>query len=305
MEEEILESPVDNRKISLQGMSKRELRDLHYAEEVKMAKTILSCEPFSEQRSQLLNKGYDFVESLKLRYEKSENGGFGVSPASVKLVKDIVNSRLEQDGREQIIYEAGVGTGYALKELSSMPGVRFYGCDVTLLPSVRKIMQENQNLSIHERTLYDDLEKMSDESIDVFYADNVIEHLIPDEVPFILKRLNKKMKKGGQLIWLIPNKYLGPEDVSKYYLPKGHKAAGFHFMEMGYGECICLAVRHGFKPKWVVKKMGNSYCVERDLFFVKNCKRILKEQIIRQIKNSTIRSELLSMGIYSCYILEK
>lgn len=305
MTEEYLVSPVDGREISLKGMSRIELRDLHYAEEVKMAKMVLSYKPFSKQRIQLLNRGYEFVESLKLRYERNEEGSFGASPTSVKIVKDVISYRQERSQTQQVVYEAGVGTGYAVKELSAIKGVKFCGCDVTLLPSVKKIMKEDQGICIHERTLYDDLEEMPNESIDVFYADNVIEHLIPDEVPFIFKRLNKKMKKGGQLIWFIPNKFLGPQDVSKYYLPKGQKAVGFHFMEMGYGECICLAVKYGFKPKWIVKKAGNGFCVEKDQFFVKNLKKVVQEQIAKQIKNPAIRLELLAMGTYTCYVLEK
>lgn len=305
MTEEQLISPVDHKEISLSGMSKIEMRDLHYTEEVKMAKMILSYKPFSKQRSQLLNRGYEFVENLKLRYERNDEGSFGASPLSVKIIKDVISYRQERNQTQQIVYEAGVGTGYAVKELSVIKGVKFYGCDITLLPSVKKIMQEDQTICIHERTLYEDLEKMPNESIDVFYADNVIEHLIPDEVPFIFRRLNKKMKKGGQLIWFIPNKYLGPQDVSKYYLPKGQKAAGFHFMEMGYGECIFLALKHGFKPKWIVKKSGNSLCVERDYLFIKNFKKVVQEQIIKQIRNPAIRLELLTMGIYTCYVFEK
>lgn len=305
MEEIKLISPADNRKISLKGMSRIELRDLHYTEEVKMAEMILSYKPFSKQRIELLNRGYEFVESLKLLYEKNENGSFGSSPTSIKLVKDIIDYRLEKNKTQQIVYEAGVGTGYAMKELSAIQDVKFCGCDVTLLPSVKEIMQGSQNISVHERTLYNDLAQMPDASIDVFYADNVIEHLIPDEVSFILKRLNKKMKRGGQLIWFIPNKYLGPEDVSKYYLPKGQKATGFHFMEMGYGECIYLALKHGFKPKWIVERSGNSCCIEKDMFFIKNLKRVLQEQMIKQIKNPIVRLELMEMGNYTGYIFEK
>lgn len=301
----ILVSPVDNREILLNGLSRRELRDLHYIEEAKMAKMILSYAPFSEERRQMLNKGYNFVENLKLHYERTESESFGATPASVELVKKVIENRKKNSKRQQIVYEAGVGMGYAVKELAALSGVKFYGCDVSLLSFVREMIEKHKELHIHEKTLFDDLAAIDDNFIDVFYADNVMEHMIPDEISYVLKRLNKKMRKGGQLILLIPNSNLGPYDVSRYYLPKGHKAAGFHFMEMGYGECLRLLVSHGFKPKWIAKSEKGRYVVERDLFFIKNISRIIKEQAIGKIKNPIVRSELFTMDVYHCYILEK
>lgn len=242
MVEDILISPVDQREILLTGMFRRELRDLHYSEEIKMAEMILSLPPFSEERKQLLNEGYAFVEALKLCYERNVNGSFGSSPASVKLIEDIIEQRKKRKKGIQIVCEAGVGAGYAVERLDAVSGVKFYGCDVKILPSVREIMRRDQELCILERTLYEDLAELENDWIDVFYTDNVIEHLIPDEVSHIIKRLYRKMKIGGQLIWFIPNKYTGPNDVSRYYLPKGHAATGFHSREMGYGECLRLAI---------------------------------------------------------------
>lgn len=304
MGDDILKSPIDGREISVRDMSRRELRKLHYTEEIKMAEMIFSFKPFSKERKELLNNGYDFVENLKLRYERTGNGSFGASPATVKLVRDVVEKRKEKGNKQQIIYEAGVGMGYAVKELATIPDVKFWGCDVALLPNVKEMIQENPELRIRENTLYDDLEKIRDDFIDVFYADNVIEHLIPDEALFILKRLNKKMKRGGQLIWIIPNRYLGPHDVSKYYLPKGEKATGFHFMEMSYQETVKLAIRCGFKPKWIVKRTGRKFYIEKDPLYLKNFTRILQEAIIGKL-DSIIRSELFFRDVYNCYIFEK
>lgn len=305
MKDEILISPVDKREILITGMSRRELRDLHYTEEIKMAKMILSLPPFSEKRKKLLNEGYAFVETLKLHYERNVNGSFGSTPASVKLVEDIIEYRKKTKKGTQIVYEAGVGTGYAVERLAAVSGVKFYGCDVKLLPAVKNIIQKNEELCIRERTLYEDLDEIENDWIDVFYADNVIEHFIPDEVPYIMKRLYRKLKKGAQLIWFIPNKYTGPNDISRYYLPKGHAATGFHFMEMGYGECLRLAILNGFKPKWIAGKSGNAYFLEKDRFGLKNYRKVIEELLMRKVDNASVRLELLWAGAYDCYILEK
>lgn len=302
MVEDILISPVDKREISLTGMSRRALRDLHYTEEIKMAKMILALPPFSEERKQLLNEGYDFVEALKLRYERNTNESFGASSASVKLVKDMIEQRKNRKKGTQIVYEAGVGTGYALRCLIELPEVEYHGCDVVLFPDVADMRCCYENLFLNERTLYEDLLEMRDNSIDVFYADNVIEHLLPDEADSIFEILHRKMKRGGQLILFIPNWHNGPHDVSMYYLKKGSRATGFHFMEMSYLEMVKFACRHGFKANYIARSYKS---IERDRFGIKNLKRILMEQIISQIKNENVRFELMKNDNYTCYVFSK
>ncbi len=302
MEEEILISPVDQRAIPLTGMSRRELRDLHYTEEIKMSKMILDLPPFSMERKKLLNEGYAFVEALKLRYEPNVNGSFGSTPASVKLVKDMIELRKKAGEERQIVYEAGVGTGYALRSLIDLPGVEYHGCDVVLFPDVAAMSRRYKNLFLNERTLYEDLQEMRDNSIDIFYADNVIEHLVPDEADLIFKVLRRKMKRGGQLILFIPNWHDGPHDVSMYYLKKGSRATGFHFMEMSYLETVRLVCKHGFKADYIVQSYKN---IERDRFGVRNLKKIFMEQIISQIKNYCVRFQLMKNDSYNCYIFSR
>lgn len=303
----VLASPVDGRQINIEDMSRKQLRDLHYNEEIQMAKMICSYPPFSEERKELLNEGYAFVESLKLEYEKSEAGSFGASNASVQLVCSIITDMKGGGGsnRKIVVYEAGVGLGYAAKAIIRIPNVQFCGCDVKLMPSMKNIMAEHNNLRINEDTLYNDLMNISDNSIDLFYADNVIEHLLPDEAPTIFELLRKKIKKGGMLVLVIPNRYLGPHDVTKYYLPQGHKATGFHFMEMTYAEGIFMGIRNGFWPSYIVKRDGTMFRVEKDLLFLKNFIRVLKEWLYSKIDNQPVRKELLSSDVFETYVLEK
>lgn len=297
----IIISPVDGRQIDLTGLSRKQLRDIHYQEETKMAKRILTYSPFSEERKHLLNEGYAFVETLKLMYERSTVESFGASPWTVRLVKNAVKKRIQKTHQKQVVYEAGVGIGYAVKNIIEMPNIFYYGCDVTLFPDVAKMAKQHNNLILHERTLYEDLLEMEDDSIDVFYADNVIEHLIPDEADYIFELLYRKMKKKGILILLIPNWHTGPHDVTKYYLKKGQRAKGFHFMEMSCIETTKLLCRHGFKPNKVIKN-GK---IENDIFCMNNLIRIFKEFWISRLKDKKVKIEFFKCGDYGSYVFSK
>ena len=96
MNNRILVSPYDGKEFELNGLNKWKLRDIHYQEEIKIAKKILTLPAFSEERKKLLNESYEFVETLKLLYEKPEvNGSFGATLTTVKLVIDVIKERLK------------------------------------------------------------------------------------------------------------------------------------------------------------------------------------------------------------------
>lgn len=297
----IIISPVDGRKINLTGLSRKQLRDIHYQEEVKTAKRILTYPPFSEERKRLLNEGYAFVETLKLMYERTSVESFGASPWTVDLVKNIVKERIRKTQKKQVVYEAGVGRGYAVRNIIEIPHVLYYGCDVTLFSDVANMSKQYNNLILHERTLYEDLLEMEDNLIDVFYADNVIEHLIPDEADCIFELLYRKMKKKGILILFIPNWHAGPHDVTQYYLKKGQRAKGFHFMEMSCMETAKLLCKHRFIPNKIIRN-GR---IENDTFCLKNLERLLSEFRISMIKDKKMRLELMKCGNYNSYVFSK
>lgn len=293
-----LVSFVDGKEINLEGLSKRKIIDIHYREETTAAKKILETSPFSSERKELLNKGYEMAEILLSYYSGKKS--FGVSWRSLQIVEEMIKTKNKKG--DLLLYEAGVGTGTAIKKLINIPNIRYVGCDVVLFPEVKEMDRKHNNLVLHERDLYEDLLSMEDNSIDIFYADNVIEHMIPDEADQIFKLLHKKMKKKGILILLIPNRLLGPCDVSHYYLQPGEKATGFHFMEMSYVETIRKFVKRGFRPNYIVTK---TYLIEKDKLWLKNIKRMIIESAISRIKDNQIRTELLRHDNYSAYILSK
>lgn len=292
---------IDGKVLDINSMTKHQLRDLHYHEESAVAKKILAAPPFSNERKELMNKGYTLVEELIPRYQRDKKS-FGASSWSVQKLEEIVRIRAKKTNKEVVIYEAGVGTGYAIKKLADVPGVRYIGCDVALLKEVEKLGEQYNNLILRENTIYEDLHLVQDEVIDVFYADNVIEHMLPDEIDKILSLLYKKMKKGGMLFLVIPNRLSGPFDISRNYQRRGTKANGFHFMEMSYVETIGKFSRNGFRPAFFISCEGK---IERDPLYLKNIKRMITESLVSRIKDEGIRLELLKQDRYGCYILTK
>lgn len=241
--------------VDLSKLDKSELRRLHYEEEKFVAEKVSQMKPFSEERYDLLRQGYSVIRPIMARYSPSSTS-YGSTDRSVKLVCDFIE---ERKNRTICVYEAGVGAGFSCERFLKYPNVNVKGCDVVIYDKVKQLSTEYSNLQVDKDTLYNSLKNIEDESIDIFYADNVIEHLFPDEFPQTLDLLFRKIKKGGVLILIIPNKYTGPHDVSRYFVARGRKAEGFHFMEMSYREVLTKFKRAGFSPEYFlfqgIKKM--------------------------------------------------
>lgn len=147
------------------------------------------------------------------------------------------------------LYEAGVGSGFSANRFLEYNYVKMKGCDVVLSERVKQLTEQySDRFCFSEKTLYEDLKNIEDESIDIFYADNVFEHLIPDEFPMIMEVLKRKLKKNALLFLFIPNRLAGPGDVSRFYLNVGERAQGFHFMELSYTEVIRALSEYNIVP---------------------------------------------------------
>lgn len=233
--------------VDLSKLDKSELRRLHYEEEKFVAEKVCEMKPFSEERYDLLGQGYSMVNSIMSSYRPSNNS-YGATDRSVRLVCDFIEKRKNET--PLCVYEAGVGSGFSCECFLKYPNVNVKGCDVVICDRIKQLSAEYSNLQVDKDTVYNSLKNVEDESIDIFYADNVIEHLFPDEFPQILDLISRKVKKGGVLILIISNKYTGPHDVSRYFVARGRKAEGFHFMEMSYCEVLTKFKKAGFSPEY-------------------------------------------------------
>jgi ubiquinone/menaquinone biosynthesis C-methylase UbiE len=84
---------------------------------------------------------------------------------------------------------------------------------------------------------------LSDRSIDVFYSNQLMEHLHPDDALAQLAEIWRVLKPGGIYFCITPNRLAGPHDISRYF---DDEPRGFHLKEYTNGELVRLLTHAGF-----------------------------------------------------------
>ena len=259
--------------------------------------------PFSEERSRLLNEGYYLVTTVLEWYQPE---WFAPSLTSSKSI-DFVCSFLAKQSGTITLYEAGVGKGLSCRSFLKYHNVRIMGCDVVLYDSVKELMQQfPDRISVDENTFYDSLQNLPDESIDIFYADNVFEHMFPDEFPAIMSLLTRNLKHGALLFLFIPNSINGPHDVSTYFTKMGSKAYGFHFMEQTYHEVTESYKQYGLVPAYFTYRtiFKNYRCIP-DFSGRLNKLKLGLENLAKLIPGRWFRGKFMALAGLSTYIMRK
>ena len=85
---------------------------------------------------------------------------------------------------------------------------------------------------------------LPDESIDLTYSYQLIEHLHPDDVLEHLQEIFRILKKGGEYYCVTPSRLSGPHDVTGYF---DQEAGGFHLQEFTNRDLSRLFYNTGFK----------------------------------------------------------
>ena len=82
------------------------------------------------------------------------------------------------------------------------------------------------------------------DSIDLAYSDQLMEHLHPDDAVDQLANIYRSLVPGGRYICITPNRLSGPHDVSQYF---DDVASGFHLKEYTLRELSGIFSRVGFR----------------------------------------------------------
>jgi len=85
---------------------------------------------------------------------------------------------------------------------------------------------------------------LADDSVDVAYSDQLMEHLHPDDAAQQLKNIFRTLASSGVYVCLTPNRWSGPHDVSRYF---DEVATGFHLREYTVGELAQMFRAVGFR----------------------------------------------------------
>jgi SAM-dependent methyltransferase len=93
---------------------------------------------------------------------------------------------------------------------------------------------------------------VAENSIDITYSHQLMEHLHPDDAIEQLQNIYKALAPNGIYICITPNRLSGPHDVSRFF---DDIATGFHLKEYTVTELYKLFRKAGFsKVSWVKNK---------------------------------------------------
>jgi len=295
---------INKKQIDLDKLDLNELNDLNFQEETYFAKEIKKRKPFTKERNDYLNESYKKIMQIaEFKRKFTKKSGNGVDHNSIIMVKNIVK-KYKQNNKDVLFYEAGVGTGYLLKFLAR-EGINIKGCDVFLQDSAKRLDGRYNRISLIQNNLYDALDEIKDNSIDIFYADNVLEHITDDEYDETIKKISNKIKKDGIAIIIIPNSYVGPNDATKFKLPPGSKCIGFHFMEQTFNQVINSFKKYNLEcSDLCIKKRNNKIILIPHAKLLNIIKKSLENKL-GNIKNIGKRKRIFNLLAYNTYILRK
>lgn len=195
--------------------------------------------------------------------EKSTQTGrlyFGYLDLAIKISAQLSNSKSAK------ILDLGCGDARFLKELEDRYQHSLYGIDYSeraisfaklLLPNVTFSSKNIANEAACESNYFD-----------VIFMIETLEHIIPDEIPSLLKEVNRMLKAGGEFIVTVPSDALPPgpkhyqhfsaqkltDTLSPFFDVKevvGQDKMGFHPLKI-YDKLIDNKI-------WTLKKLSSHY----------------------------------------------
>lgn len=97
---------------------------------------------------------------------------------------------------------------------------------------------------------------ISNNSIDIVYCNQVIEHLHPEDVYNLFQNVFSVLKPNGLFICITPNRLNGPHDISKYF---DKIASGFHLKEYTNIELFSILKEIGFSKIYFYARFRGYY----------------------------------------------
>ncbi|MBR2196595.1 MAG: methyltransferase domain-containing protein [Salinivirgaceae bacterium] len=285
--------------IELETLQVEELYKLHFEEEKYAARIIKEFQPFSKERTNYFINAYNNINRIKCELRTRNNTPCANNKESKCQIIERIAQKIKKD--RITLLELGCGNGNLLKMLSRNDNFDLSGCDLQENPSIN-------NLTIYNKTIYETLLTLNDNSIDIIVADNVCEHFLEDEADEIYNLINHKIRGEGYCIFFIPNILIGPSDISKRFLKYKEKPVGFHYMEQTYSENIRLFNRHRLKTAYLYVDIKNRKLLIRNILGIPDRFKTLLERIIdKSLSNDSKerRRHFFSKYGYTIYIEKK
>lgn len=144
---------------------------------------------------------------------------------------------------------------------------KIYGVDVSDEITKNKNYPENFQLILSDGSNI----PLENESIDIAYSHQLMEHLHPDDAEEQLNEIFKSLKPDGIYICITPNKISGPHDISRYF---DDEAKGFHLKEYTFSELLNMFKLIGFR-KIKGYMGGRGRYIRIPIFIIKLTEKVL------------------------------
>ena len=92
---------------------------------------------------------------------------------------------------------------------------------------------------------------LSDDTVDLAFSYQVIEHIHPEDVVEQLKQIYRVLKPGGCYYCITPNRLYGPSDISRDF---DREATGLHLKEYSNTDLLKLFRGIGFRKTWIERR---------------------------------------------------
>ena len=207
----------------------------HYDIEVELASRLMSAP--KAKRAGLYTQLYDELFSRVpyhpgLARKSSPAGRIGAANQSLPFVERFLRP-------DSAYLEVGPGDCQLAFEVAKR--VRsVYAVDVSTEVTRRSDTPSNFELIISDGTSVD----VPEESIDIAFSDQLMEHLHPDDAEEQLRQIYRALKPGGYYLCVTPHRFLGPADVSRFF---NESPKGFHLKEYTHSELRTLFRAAGFR----------------------------------------------------------
>jgi cyclopropane fatty-acyl-phospholipid synthase-like methyltransferase len=127
-----------------------------------------------------------------------------------------------------------------------------YALDISDQRSQAFKTAENFSLILYDGYRLD----LKDGSIDVVFSDQLIEHLLPEDVEFHFALARRILGDDGVYVLSTPHAFFGPHDISGYF---SDVPEGLHFKEWTYSEIAGILKRLGYSFRHGFMKRGKGY----------------------------------------------
>ncbi|WP_017302711.1 class I SAM-dependent methyltransferase [Spirulina subsalsa] len=244
-------------KIKIPLKEQRTLEQIteHYLIEKQLAQKLLSSTIEQRQQEHLYTQLYDELfqkvphHSLLTRKVTEENQSIWQN--QLKIITEFLTP-------QTVFLEVGPGRCDFSREVSKLVQ-KVYAVDVS--PELTKDLQLPDNVEV---IISDGCTiPVPDQSIDLIYSNQLMEHLHPDDAIAQLENICKALKPGGRYVCITPHALSGPHDISKYF---DEVATGFHLKEYKISELAKLFRAAGFS-KVFLRKVSSKLTLQIPLIF--------------------------------------